>query len=62
MFNDSLILSPYVFLKGILFQYQAFNVPSLTCPDAVSRLNIHLGEWELPLPLKVSIDNLYIFY
>ncbi|KAK0619426.1 hypothetical protein B0T14DRAFT_429475, partial [Immersiella caudata] len=61
LFNDLLIFSPYVFLKGILFRHWAFKVPSLTCPDTVSRLNIHLGKWELPLPLKLSMDDIYIF-
>jgi len=41
LFDDSLILSPYIFLKGILFKHQAFKVPSLTCPNAISRLDIH---------------------
>lgn len=55
------MLSPHVFLEGILFRHRAFEAPSLTCPDAVSRLDIHPGEWELPLPLKPSMDDVYIF-
>ncbi|KXX77138.1 hypothetical protein MMYC01_207556 [Madurella mycetomatis] len=61
LFDDSLMLSPHVFLEGVLFRHRAFEAPSLTCPDAVSRLDIHPGEWELPLPLKASMDDVYIF-
>ncbi|KAK3318207.1 C2H2 finger domain protein [Apodospora peruviana] len=61
MFDDSLMLSPHVFLEGILFRHLAFDAPSLTCPDAVSKLGIHPGEWELCLPLKASVDDVYIF-
>ncbi|KAK0707439.1 hypothetical protein B0H67DRAFT_556137 [Lasiosphaeris hirsuta] len=48
LFDDSLILSFYVFLESIFFKYRAFEVPSLTYLDVVSRLNIYL-------------DNVYIF-
>jgi hypothetical protein len=61
MFDDSLILSPHVFLKGILFRHRAFEAPSLTYPDEVNRLDIHLGKWELPMPLKASMDDVYVF-
>lgn len=27
----------------------------------MSRLAIHPGEWELPLPLKASTDDVYVF-
>jgi hypothetical protein len=61
MFDDSLMLSPHVFLEGVLFRHRAFEAPSLTCPDAVGRLDIHPGEWELRLPLKASMDDIYVF-
>lgn len=32
MFDDSLMLSPHVFLEGVLFRHRAFEAPSLTCP------------------------------
>lgn len=61
LFDDSLVLSPHIFLEGILFKHHAFEAPSLTCPEAVSRLDIHPGEWELPLPLKSELNDICIF-
>ncbi|CCF41454.1 C2H2 finger domain-containing protein [Colletotrichum higginsianum] len=61
MFDDSLLLSPHVFLLGILFRHQAFRASSLTSPDQLKRLDICPGELELPLPLREDLNDTYIF-
>jgi hypothetical protein len=61
VFDDSLMLSLHVFLEGILFRHRAFGALSLTCPDGVSRFDIHAGEWEIQLPFKACVDNFYVF-
>ncbi|KAK1658505.1 C2H2 finger domain-containing protein [Colletotrichum godetiae] len=61
MFDPSLLLSPHVFLLGILFRHRAFRAPSLTSPDQLKKLDICPGELELPLPLREDLDDTYIF-
>jgi hypothetical protein len=46
---------------GILFRHQAFRAPSLTSPQKLDKLEIHIGERELPLPLKQELDDVPIF-
>lgn len=61
MFDPSLLLSPQLFLLGILFRHQAFRASSLTSAQHLDNLDIHPGERELPLPLKKEFDDVYIF-
>ncbi|KAF5520978.1 hypothetical protein CGCA056_v007802 [Colletotrichum aenigma] len=61
IFDPSLLLSPHVFLLGILFRHQAFRAPSLTSPHHLSKLDIHNGEKELPLPFKEEVSDTFIF-
>ncbi|KAK1974959.1 C2H2 finger domain-containing protein [Colletotrichum cereale] len=61
MFDPSLLLSPHVFLLGILFRHRAFRAPSLTSPDQLKKLDICPGELELPLPLREDLNDTYIF-
>ncbi|KAI3532108.1 C2H2 finger domain-containing protein [Colletotrichum abscissum] len=61
MFDPSLLLSPHVFLLGVLFRHQAFNASSLTSPHHLDNLDIHPGERELPLPLREDLNNTFIF-
>ncbi|KAF4480421.1 hypothetical protein CGGC5_v011005 [Colletotrichum fructicola Nara gc5] len=61
MFDPSLLLSPHVFLLGILFRHRAFRAPSLTSPHHLRNLDIHPGERELPLPLREDLGETYIF-
>ncbi|KAK7398517.1 hypothetical protein QQX98_012110 [Neonectria punicea] len=60
-FDLSLLLNSYVLLLGLLFRYKAFKAPSLTSPKYMDRLDIHPGEYELPLPLKESLSNIFVF-
>ncbi|CAJ2505605.1 Uu.00g129990.m01.CDS01 [Anthostomella pinea] len=61
MFDPSLLLSPHVFLLGILFQHQAFRAPSLVSPRLLDDLDIHPDEKELPLPLRDDLKDVCIF-
>ncbi|KAH0419558.1 hypothetical protein CcaCcLH18_14355 [Colletotrichum camelliae] len=61
MFDPSLLLSPHVFLLGVLFRHRAFNASNLTSPHHLDILDIHPGERELPLPLKEDLNNTFIF-
>ncbi|KAK1973628.1 C2H2 finger domain-containing protein [Colletotrichum cereale] len=61
MFDPSLLLSPHVFLLGILFRHRAFRAPSLTSPDQLKKLDICPGKLELPLPLRKDLNDTYIF-
>ncbi|KAK1989918.1 C2H2 finger domain-containing protein, partial [Colletotrichum falcatum] len=61
MFDPSLLLSPHVFLLGILFHHKAFRASSLTTPYQLKELDIHDGELELALPLREDLNNVYIF-
>ncbi|KAK3304847.1 C2H2 finger domain-containing protein [Chaetomium strumarium] len=42
--DPCLLLSPYVFLLGVLFANQAFEAPSLISLEKLYRLDIHLGD------------------
>ncbi len=56
-----LALCPQIFLLGILFRHRAFEAPSLMSPETISKLDIYPGEQELPLPLKASMKDVFIF-
>ena len=55
------MLSPHIFLLGLLFAHQAFDVPEFSSPDMIDRLEIWPGEQELPLPIKESMRNVPVF-
>ncbi|KAH6884008.1 hypothetical protein B0T10DRAFT_389942, partial [Thelonectria olida] len=61
MFDASLLLSPHVLLLGKLFRHEAFENPSFTTPDSLSKLDIYFDEYELPRPLKKSMFDTYVF-
>ncbi|KAK2762535.1 C2H2 finger domain-containing protein [Colletotrichum kahawae] len=61
MFDPSLLLSPYVFLLGVLFRHQAFNASSLTSLYHLDNLDVHPGERELLLLLREDLNNTFIF-
>ncbi|KAK4196095.1 hypothetical protein QBC40DRAFT_268722 [Triangularia verruculosa] len=61
LFDPSLTLSIQTFLLGILFRHRAFKAPSLTYSERLTQLDIYPGEQELPIPLKASIKDVYIF-
>ncbi|KAI1345775.1 C2H2 finger domain protein [Xylaria sp. FL0043] len=59
--EPTLLLSPHVFLLGILIRHRAFQVDALNDVRNISKLNIHQGENELLLPLRHDLDNKFIF-
>jgi len=61
IFDPSLILSPHVFLLGLLFADQAFRAPNLTSAEQLTKLYIEPGRNELPLPLHPDLDNIPVF-
>ncbi|KAG8352411.1 hypothetical protein FVEN_g9623 [Fusarium venenatum] len=61
IFDSSLLLSPHTLLLGLLFHHNAFDAPTLTSPEHLSKLDIHPDEHELPLPLKQSMNDTFVF-
>ncbi|KAH6953644.1 hypothetical protein DER45DRAFT_605478 [Fusarium avenaceum] len=61
IFDSSLLLSPHTLLLGLLFHHKAFDAPTLTSPEYLSKLDIHPDEHELPLPLKQSMNDIFVF-
>ncbi|KAJ9656079.1 hypothetical protein H2201_008651 [Coniosporium apollinis] len=61
IYDPSLVLSPHVFLLGLIFADRAFAASKLTSPDQLSRLDIPPGLNELRLPLRSSMDNIPVF-
>ncbi|RKK66723.1 hypothetical protein BFJ69_g15143 [Fusarium oxysporum] len=61
IFDSSLLLSPHTLLLGLLFHHRAFDAPTLTSPEHLSKLDIHPDEHELPLPLKQSMNDIFVF-
>jgi hypothetical protein len=61
IFDSSLILCPHTLLLGLLFHHKAFEAPTLTSPEHLSKLDIHPDEDELPLPLKRCMNEIFVF-
>lgn len=62
IFDPSLLLSPHVFLLGILFRHRAFRSEPLNdSPDKLSTIDIFKGEDELLLPLKEELRDVCVF-
>ncbi|EGU87128.1 hypothetical protein FOXB_02355 [Fusarium oxysporum f. sp. conglutinans Fo5176] len=59
--KETLLLSPHTLLLGLLFHHEAFDAPALTSPEHLSKLDIHPDEHELPLPLKQSMNDIFVF-
>ncbi|KAI9763719.1 MAG: hypothetical protein M1839_006317 [Geoglossum umbratile] len=61
IFDPSLILSPHVFLLGLIFADRAFAAPNLTSAGQLSRLDIRPGYQQLELLLKPSMLDIPVF-
>jgi hypothetical protein len=61
IFDSSLLLSPHTLLLGLLFHHVAFDAPTLTSLEHLSKLDIHPDDHELPLPLKQSMNDIFVF-
>ncbi|KOC10147.1 hypothetical protein AFLA70_213g001581 [Aspergillus flavus AF70] len=65
VFDPRLVLSPHVFLLGMLFRIQAFKNISkdglvLDCPENLYNLGVLVGLGEQPLRLNIEIDEEYV--
>ncbi|KAG9242359.1 hypothetical protein BJ878DRAFT_583873 [Calycina marina] len=61
IYDPTLVLSPHVFLLGMLFKARAFKSPSIDCPKRLYSLTVLEGLNEQPLPLRDDMDNEFIF-
>ena len=61
IFDPSLILSPHVFLLGLIFTDGAFAAPNLKSATQLSELDIRPGYQQLELLFKSSMLNVPIF-
>lgn len=61
IFDPSLILSPHVFLLGLIFADTAFAAPNLRCASQLSGLDIRPGYQQLELLFKPSMLDVPIF-
>ena len=61
IYDPTLILSPHVFLLGMLFKAMAFASPSIDSPEKLYSLNVLNGLGEQKLPLKKQLDDDFIF-
>jgi hypothetical protein len=61
IFDLSLILSPHVFLLGLIFADRAFAAPNLISAEQLSRLDIRPSYQQLELLLKSSILDVPVF-
>ena len=61
IYDPTLVLSPHVFLLGMLFKAQAFKSPSIDSPEKLYSLGVLDGLNEQPLPLKEELDDEFVF-
>ena len=61
IYDPTLVLSPHVFLLGMLFKACAFKSPSIDCPERLYSLTVLKGLNEQPLPLRDEMNNEFIF-
>lgn len=62
IYDPTLVLSPHVFLLGMLFKVQAFKSPSIYSLEKLYSLNVLQGMNEQELPLKDEILDNFVFY
>jgi hypothetical protein len=61
IYDPTLVLSPHVFLLGMLFKARAFKSPSIDSPERLYSLNVLDGLSEQKLPLREELDDDFIF-
>jgi hypothetical protein len=55
------VLSPHIFLLGMLFKAKAFKSPSINTPEILFSLNVLNRLYEQKLLLQEELDNEFIF-
>ena len=61
IYDPTLVLSPHVFLLGMLFKARAFKSPSIDCPERLYSLGVLDSLNEQALPLKEELDDNFVF-
>ncbi|OXV11190.1 hypothetical protein Egran_01048, partial [Elaphomyces granulatus] len=61
IFDPTLVLSPHIFLLGMLFRIGAFKNVSMDCPENLYRLGILDGLHQQELKLKDEILDKFVF-
>jgi hypothetical protein len=61
IYDPTLVLSPHVFLLGMLFKAQAFKSPSIDFPEKLYSLDVLDGLNEQELPLKDELGDDFVF-
>ncbi|KAE9373871.1 hypothetical protein N431DRAFT_407568 [Stipitochalara longipes BDJ] len=61
IYDPTLVLSPHVFLLGMLFKARAFKSPSIDSPERLYSLDVLDNLNEQQLPLKEEFDEKFIF-
>ncbi|KAH6721988.1 hypothetical protein BKA61DRAFT_666735 [Leptodontidium sp. MPI-SDFR-AT-0119] len=62
IYDLTLVLSPHVFLLGLLFKARAFKSPSINCLERLYSLKVLKGLNKQLLPLRDEINDEFIFY
>ncbi|EGE80241.2 hypothetical protein BDDG_03182 [Blastomyces dermatitidis ATCC 18188] len=61
IYDPSLILSPHVFLLGMLFHFKAFKDPNITSPESLYRLDVLKGLNQQKLLLREDLRDKFLF-
>ncbi|EGC45157.1 conserved hypothetical protein [Histoplasma capsulatum var. duboisii H88] len=61
IFDPTLILSPHVFLLGMLFHIKAFKSPIITSPEKLYDLGVLNGLNQQRVPLRADLDDKFVF-
>lgn len=61
IYDPTLVLSPHVFLLGMLFHIKAFKDRTIDCPEKLYRLNVLKNKNEQRLPLRDDLADKFVF-
>ncbi|EDN05111.1 predicted protein [Histoplasma mississippiense (nom. inval.)] len=61
IYDPTLVLSPHVFLLGMLFYIQAFKSPGIRRPEDLYSLGVLNGLNQQQLPLRDDLADLFVF-
>ncbi|EDN09785.1 predicted protein [Histoplasma mississippiense (nom. inval.)] len=61
IYDPTLVLSPHVFLLGMLFHIQAFKSPGIRRPEDLYSLGVLDGLNQQELPLRDDLADLFVF-
>ncbi|OJD22468.1 hypothetical protein ACJ73_06185 [Blastomyces percursus] len=61
IYDPTLVLSPHIFLLGMLFHIRAFKSPGIRRPEDLYRLGVLNGLNQQELPLRDDLADLFVF-